>query len=70
MLESELTMYQLMDSLSQKEYLQRIINLLNSDKEVCNIFDKVLNKLEEKCAKSDITLAEVYPDYEKIETVF
>ena len=75
MLESELTMYQLLSEFEQREYLTRIINILNSDKDICKTFDKVVNKIEEQLKNKNIPLPELFPfkdeniDYVKIESV-
>lgn len=64
MLERNLTMYQLLGKLEQMEYLQRIINLLNTSAHACGAIDYVLNQEETFCKDKHIKLPLVHPHEE------
>lgn len=61
MLETNLTMYQLLGTLEQREYLQRVINLLNSSSHACGAIDYVIRQEESFCHEKLIKLPQSYP---------
>jgi hypothetical protein len=64
MLEENLTPYQLLNVLEQKEFLQKIINLLNSSKRAFGSIDYVIKQEQEYCLNNNVKLPEMYPDHQ------
>lgn len=62
MLEKDLTTYQSLDNLQQREYLQRLINLLNTSQHACGSIDYLIKKEETFCKEKSIKLPSTYPD--------
>jgi hypothetical protein len=62
MLEENLTYYQLLSEMEQKEFLQRIINLLNTSKHACGSIKYTIEKEEMYCKETNLKLPFIYPD--------
>ena len=66
MLETNLTMYQSLGTLEQKEYLQRLINLLNTSKHACDSISSLIDDEEVICKNNNLKLP-INPFYQQIE---
>ena len=62
MLKENLTPYQLLSILEQREFLQKIINLLNSSTHAFGSINYTIEKEQQFCKENNIKLPENYPE--------